>query len=252
MNKLSLTLVGLALAAFSASAQDAGSVLDYSAWDDFNKVEFFQNDHHVETSLSFALPMQFGTSILTDVNYQGEWRAAEVTCPDFLQLETPRNFVYSLEMVSMRMRSGIAELSLGLRWTYMNFTFSDQTFTLRQELGRTYVPFPIALENPTYNYSKSKLFASYLGIPVRFSLHSGKAKFYAGASAELLMDGYTKYKHPKVRQPAPGLFNKFRATVEAGVSLYGVGLFVNYGFTPLFPERLSDARTLTFGLTLGL
>jgi len=252
MNKLSLTLVGLALAALSASAQDGGSVLDYSAWEDFNKVEFSRKDNHVETSLTFVLPMQFGTSVLTGVNYLGGWSEAERAYPDFLDLDTRKNFVYSLEMVSMRMRSGAAELSLGLRWTYMNFTFSDPSLTLRQTLDKTYVPFPIALESNAYNYAKSKLFASYLGIPVRFSLNYGKATFYAGASAELLMDHYTKYKRPKVRRPAPGLFNKFRATLEAGFSYGGVGLFVNYGLTPLFPERFSDARTLTFGLILGL
>ena len=74
---------------------------------------------------------------------------------------------------------------------------------------------------------------------------------FVGASAEYRVGGYTKYKNPKHRAPHSGIFSPFRATVEAGVSYKTLGLFVSYGLTPLFPEELSDARTLSFGIIFG-
>lgn len=252
MNKLTLTVVGLALAALSASAQENHVVIDYNSWDHFNKVEISKDDRRVETSVDFAFPMYFGTSVLRDVNYLNEWAVAEKSCPDFLDLDTRKNFVYALELASVHFRSRVVDLSLGLRWSFMNFTFSNPDFTLRRGADKVFYPYPIKLESASYDNTKSKLFASYLGIPVRLNLHYGKATVYAGASAELLLDAYTKYRQPKVRQTATGAFNDFRATVEAGVSFYNVGFFVNYGITPLFKGALSDAHTITFGLTLGL
>ena len=262
MNKLALTVAGLALVALPAFAQQDGDGFLSGSWDDFNKVEISSNDRHVETSVSFAFPMYFGTSVLTDVSYNGAWDAYEAAYPDFLDMDTRKNFVYALDMVSMHARVSAVDLSLGLRWTFMNFTFRDPAYTIRPAseadivsnliMGNKCVPTFIRSENPGYDYSKSKLFASYLGVPFRLSLNYGKATVYAGVSAELLMDSYTKYKRPKVREPIRGLFNDFRASLEAGFSVYNLGLFVNYGLTPLFRSEYSDAHTLTIGLTLGI
>lgn len=263
MNKLALTIAGLALAALPVSAQLDRDEIDFGSWDDFNKVEITGNDRHIETSVSFAFPMYFGTTVLTDLTYNNWWGTYEALYPDFMDLDTRKNFVYALDLVSMHARAGVVDLSLGLRWSFMNFTFRDPALTMRPASeasalisavvpGRTCVPSRINAEIDGYNYAKSKLFASYLGIPFRVSLNYGKATVYAGASAELLMDSYTKYKHPKVRQPIHGLFSDFRASVEAGFSVYNIGLFVNYGLTPVFRSEYSDARTLTVGLTLGI
>lgn len=258
MNKLALTLVGMAFAVLPAAAQDFDSDFSFGSWDDFNKVEISSNDKHVETSIKFAFPMYFGTSVLTDLTYNDTWGILEKVYPDFMDLNARKNFVYGLEMVSMHVRTGAVDLSLGLRWTFMNFTFRDSAYSLRPEMAlgsprasTQHVPYRIASEGP-YDGRKSKIFASYLGIPFRVSLNYGKATVYGGVSAELLMDSYTKYKHPKVREPINGLFNDFRASVEAGISLYNFGLFVNYGLTPLFKDQYSNAHTLTVGVTLGI
>ena len=87
----------------------------------------------------------------------------------------------------------------------------------------------------------------------RIGLKFGKAMVYAGASAEFLTEGYTKYKHPKYRQHIKSAFNPFRATVEGGFSYGNLGVFVMYGLTPLFSEAMyAQANTLTFGLIMGL
>ncbi len=258
MNKLALTLVGMAFAVLPAAAQDFDSDFSFGSWDDFNKVEISGDDKHVETSIKFAFPMYFGTSVLTDVTYNDAWGVYERQYPNFLAMDARKNFVYGIEMVSLHARTGAVDLSLGVRWTFMNFTFRDSAHSLRPEMAQgsprastQYVPYRIASEGP-YDGRKSKIFASYLGIPFRLSLNYGRATVYAGVSAELLMDSYTKYKYPKVRERMNGVFSDFRAAVEAGFSLSNFGLFVNYGVTPLFQREYSDAHTLTIGVTLGI
>lgn len=252
MNKIALTIAGLALGAISLSAQERRLEVDIPSLDDFNRVEISKSNGQVETSLSVAFPMYFGTTVLTDVNYKGAWALTELFDRDFLEMRPSKNFVYALDLAAMHIRSGAFDVSMGLRWTFMDFTFADPAYTLRRVGSKTFLPSDILGENPAYDYTKSKIHASYFGIPLRLSLNYDKAKIYAGASIELLTEGYSKYKHPKDRQNIREAFNDIRATLEAGFSWNRIGVFVMYGLTPLFPDSLSDARTLSFGLTLGM
>jgi len=247
MKKLFLTFAVLAMGTSAVSAQDRE--IDLESLNDFNKIELSHEGARVETDLKIAFPMYFGTSVLSNVSYKGDWALADQT--NFLNTRTAKNFVYGLELASMHVHYGALDMSLGLRWTFMDFTFSDPKVSMKR-VGNSYVPYLISLENPGYDFNKSKIHASYFGIPLRVGFNIGRATVYAGASAELLTNGYTKYKRPKTRTQAKDLFNPFRATVEGGFSWGNLGVFVMYGLTPLFPDSLSDARTVTFGLTLGI
>ena len=46
--------------------------------------------------------------------------------------------------------------------------------------------------------------------------------------------------------------NRYRASVEGGVSWHGFGLWVSYGLTPFFQPTENHAGTLSFGLVFGL
>ena len=245
-----LTLAVLAVSASAAFAQDRE--IDLDQLDDLNKIELSKDNARVETKLGLAFPMYFGTSVLSNINYKNEWAAAESAYPDFLDMRTAKNFVYGLQLASLNIRYNALEVSAGLRWTFMDFTFQDPSNTFR-EVAKVWVPMHIReAENMSYDFNKSKIHASYFGIPLRIGVNVGKAKIYAGGSVEILTNGYTKYKRPKDRQQAKGIFNPFRATVEGGFAWGGLGVFVMYGLTPLFPDSLSDARAITFGLTLGI
>lgn len=200
------------------------------------------NSDKVETNLRIAFPMYFGMSTLLNNN------------DSYLETILPQNFVYSLEMASMRIssRKSHIEGSLGVRWTFMDFSLRNKDITFREGLTGVYVPSPILLENLKYDGTKSKIHATYLGIPLRIAYKAGKGKVYAGASAEFLVKGYTKYRNPGYRETTNELFNRFRATAEAGFSYGLIGVFVSYGFTPLFPSDWSNARTISFSLTLGI
>ena len=252
MKKLWLIVAGMAFAAAPIFSQTRHYEVDFDAWDGFNRIEISQDNSHVETSVGVAFPMYFGTSVLSDISYNGEWGTAMADYPGFQDMRTSKNFFYALEMVALHVHAGHVEMTAGLRWTFMDFTFKNPAYTLRGVGSGPYMPASILSGEPTYNYDKSKIHATYFGIPVRVGLEWGRSTLYVGASAELLVNGYTKYKHPKERIKADAIFNDFRATLEAGFSWNNIGVFVMYGLTPLFPNSLSNARTVSFGLTLGL
>lgn len=254
MKKLFL-LLALSALCTGALAQD----LDL----DINQISLSREDAAVEAELEFALPMYFGWTALTGANYKGSWDYPGRE--DFLDTRTGKNFVYGLEMAAVHFSKpgGNWDVSLGLRWTFMDFTLRDSQVTFRKVLpypshadlsglATVYYPYPIKSETANYNGRKSKIHGSYIGIPLRITYKTGDARIFAGASAEYLLKGYSKYRSPKNRQDVTPMFNRFRATIEAGVSYSSLGIFVLYGLTPLFPAELSDARTLTIGLLLDL
>ena len=256
MKKLILAIAALA---FSCAAFAQDREIDLQDWDDFNKIELSKGRTRVESNLTFAFPMYFGWTTLTNINYKGTWSTSKL--PDFLNFDTGKNFVYGLELLGMDIRYGALGVNFGIRWTFMDFTFKNSDISMGQMTATNpadgtqysyYTPYVISKYIPNYDFKKSKIHASYFGIPVRLSLNFGKATVYAGGSVEFLTNGYAKYRAPKSKTQMKGLFNSFRATVEGGFSYGNLGMFVQYGLTPLFPASLSDARTLTFGILLGL
>lgn len=243
MKKIILAIAALALSC-AAFAQD--KEIKLKDWDDFNEIELSKGRTHVETKLSFAFPMYFGWTTLTNVNYKGAWT---IVNSNFLNFDMGKNFVYGLQLLGVNIRYGALGINLGARWTFMDFTFKNPEFTMVQ-VGNSFMPDIITTAG--YTRAKSKIHATYFGIPARLSLNFGHATVYAGASVEFLVNGYAKYRAPKSKTQMKDLFNSFRATVEGGFSYRNLGMFVQYGLTPLFPADLSDARTLTFGILLGL
>ncbi len=250
MKKFILTLAALVLGVASLPAQTNTTRLE--TFEEFNDIDLSREGSRIESKLSVAFPMYFGTSVLTNLDYKGAWADDERILPDFLDMQTAQNFVYGLEIAAVHIKSGTVDLSMGARWTFMDFTFTNPGITMRPELGGPYRPALISHERQDYDFTKSKIHANYFGIPLRVSYEFGKAAIFFGGSAEILVGGYTKYKEPKNRVKAQNIFNNFRATVEGGFSWGSFGLFVMYGLTPLFPDSLSDARTLSFGLIFGL
>jgi hypothetical protein len=259
MKKLLLTFAALVLST-AAFAQD----IDFEELGDLNKIEISKAGARVETELSFAFPMYFGWSTLTDVNAKGAWTSInDGNWPNVF--DTRKNFAYGLQLVDMRIRYNMLDVSLGLRWTFMDFTLANSLQTFRKigpegtviwldsgSSSDVWWPYPIQAECSNYDGRKSKIHATYFGIPLRVGLDFGSSEVYVGASVEMLTGGYTKYKRPKNRQNAKDLFNPVRATLEGGFTYGGLGIYVQYGLTPLFSPELSDAKTLTFGILLGM
>lgn len=246
MRKLLTLLAGLALSAGLAFAQDRA--IDLEDLEEFNKFRFGSGSR-VEAKLEVAFPMYFGNTVLTNINYKGEW--APLKAMDFLDMNVRKSFVFGLEVASVHIKSagGPFEASLGARWTFMDYTFANSAISM-EKVGGICVPYYILAAG--YDGRKSKIHANYFGVPLRLALNYSRFTVYVGGSAEVLVGSYTKYKFPKTRQEITGLFNRFRATVEGGFSYGNLGLYVQYGLTPVFSEMLSDARSVTIGILLGL
>lgn len=251
MKKLCLLFVGLALAATSGFAQTRYYEFNYDSWDNLNKVEISRDGDHIETSLGFAFPMYFGWSTLTgaEANPGGPWARINSIYPGREYDQVGQNFVFELQLVDLRIRYDMLYLSAGLRWTFMDYAFSNPARTLAR-IDDAY--WPVVISDPAYDFKKSKIHASYFGVPVRVGVEVGKATVYAGGSIEMLTEGYTKYRRPKTSSNIKQVFNPIRATLEGGFSYANFGVFVQCGLTPFFDPEYSPARTLTFGLTLGL
>ena len=207
-----------------------------------------------ELRLRAVFPMYFGVSTLTGTDYQGLWASSPLG--GFLDTKLIQNFNYNLEMVGIRLYSrGLpVEATLGMRWTFMDFSLANTAITFEGIDGPTpsaYIPAPIITQG--YDGTKSKIHASYIGLPLRIAFKLGAdVKLFAGVAGEYLVKGYTKYRNPSSRTTTNALFSPFRGSVEGGISYAGWGLYASYGLTPLFQPDCSNARTLSFGLVLGL
>ena len=241
MKKIIATIA--AIAAFvAASAQN----FDYN-----NGIELKEGSR-VKTSLKVLFPMQFGMTTLLNTTYNSTAMKL-LESEEILKTSLPKSFFYSLELLGVNFSSenGPFEVNIGVRMSFLDLAFAkpDYTFT---ELGGTVIPSYIKLMSPEYDSNKSKVHGTYIGIPVRFIYNIDKVQLHLGASAEYLIKGYTKYKNPPTRNDLPNLFNSFRATVEGGITYGIIGLYANYGLTPVFNTELSNANTLTIGLSLLL
>ena len=125
MKKMLLLLAALTLSA-AAFAQDRE--IDLESLEDLNKIEIASGGK-VETDLNLAFPMYFGASALVGTNYKGEWTAVNNT--HFLDMRTAKNFVYGLQLADLRIRYNALDVSLGLRWTFMDFTFAVNIFCIK-------------------------------------------------------------------------------------------------------------------------
>ena len=168
----------------------------------------------VESKLRIVFPMHFGFSTLVNPTYNGSW--AGTSYGNFQETQFFRNFNYGIEPIGIRFYSKSS-------------------------------PFEFA-----YDGTKSKVHASYVGVPLRVFFKAGKAKLYAGVSGEYMFHGYTKYRAPKSTVTINEMFNRIRGSVEVGATYGIIGLFASYTFTPVFKTTMSDATAVSFGLTLGM
>lgn len=227
---------------------------DFSEFNEFGRRQY----NRVSTSFDLAFPMHFAWSTLLDRTYNGAWSAMKTVEGDFLGLDMGQSFLYSLDMCSYNFHFGVAgdfTLSLSLRWTLADFSLANTSYALMPAGGSDLLtPVSAAVRTPRYNGKKSKVHADYFGVPLVLKWKIDRIRVYAGATAEVLVRARGRYREPSVKYEIPGGngFNRFRSTLECGISYGGLGVFASYGLTPVFDPALSDAKSFTFGIVLGL
>ena len=142
--------------------------------------------------------------------------------------------------------TGIVDFRANLRYTYDNLFFKDPSTLVDSPAG------PVAVPIVSNDFKKSKLRFHTVSAPVGFSVNPGKMSIGALIAPGLVFEGTTKYKAPKTKGKISD-YNRFSLRLEGVVSYDGYGVYVNYGFQPLFEAGVygDNARLLTFGLVLG-
>ncbi len=199
----------------------------------------------VTTSLGIA-SIDLGFNTLPDVRYYGPWAGQG----DFLDIRAGKSIRFAWEPAAVEVsldRRGIVSLIGGLRLSADNYMFSEP-YTISRNQGGVLMP-----EKLDGYIKKSKLTATYIGIPVRLSFSvGGKLDITGYASADMLLNAHTKYKKPKVKDNIPGL-SPWRISAGGCLTFCNIGIYCDYSITPLFKEGTgADAHTVSIGLRFGI
>ena len=120
-------------------------------------------------------------------------------------------------------------LHLGLEAAGVRFSSRDSGLESDAGIRFTFINF----------FQPDKVSAPYVGIPVRAAYSFSRWwKVYAGVSGDILMGNSD--------------LNRWRASVEGGLSWHGIGLWASWGLTPFYKPANNQAGTVSFGIVIGL
>ena len=169
---------------------------------------------------------------------------------DFYDMNSARSNHFAIDafgVVVPLAPSGIVDFRANLRYTYDNLFFKDK-MTLVSGINGVPVATPLLGDG----IKKSKLRFHTVSLPVGFAVNPGKVSIGALIAPGLVFGASTKYKAPKTKGEV-SRYNQFSLRLEGVVSYDGYGVYVNYGFQPLFEAGIygDNARLLTIGAVFG-
>lgn len=147
-------------------------------------------------------------------------------------------------------------LSAGFDWTYIrlreNIDFKENTTPLDWDY----------IDRDEINYSKNRLTATYLRLPLTFELRSkhysglGRLRFAFGPEGGFLLKGTQRFKSDELgKQKFKDDYNftQFRYGAFARFGVGSFGIYAKYYFNDLFENSPNQAglQTMAFGLMLG-
>ena len=141
----------------------------------------------------------------------------------------------------------------GFDWTYIR---------LRNDIDFLENTTPLTWEQSPVDYSKNKLTATYLRIPLTFELRTrrysglGRLKFAFGPEAGFLLKGTQRFKSDELgRQKFKDDYNftQFRYGAFARFGVGSFGIYAKYYFNDLFENSPAQEglQTMAFGLMFG-
>jgi len=131
-------------------------------------------------------------------------------------------------------------LVTGLGISFSDYRFDQQITIEKNDDG---IIVPVSLEDLD-NFNKSKLTMSYLTAPLMLEwktplrMRASKLSVSGGIIGGLHLGSHTKYKYSGNKEKARGNFNltQFKCDLTGRISFGDLGVFVNYGLTPLFKD----------------
>ncbi|WP_262249978.1 PorT family protein [Parapedobacter soli] len=164
------------------------------------------------------------------------------------------NFGFDLLQAGYRFNDNFRTfLSAGFDWTYIR---------LRENIDFLENTSPLAWETSSIDYSKNKLTATYLRLPLTFELRSkhysgpGRLRFAFGPEGGFLLKGTQRFKSDELgKQKFKDDYNftQFRYGAFARFGVGSFGIYAKYYFNDLFENSPDQAglQTMAFGLMLG-
>lgn len=199
--------------------------------------------------------LDFGFNVLMNSTSQNAFPSSP-----FLKNDIARSQVWNLNIIEHKFKvvKEYVGITTGLGFSFMQVAF-DNNYVLGSKGDSTFAN----LDTIT-SYSKNKLRATYLTVPLLLEFNTSKNNevgFYLaaglvgglriGSSYKLI----SKVNGDKVRSVQKGNYNlnpfKLDATARLGYGTFGA--FISYSLLPLFESgsKVQDAYPLTAGLTLN-
>ncbi len=201
--------------------------------------------NRTKNKLNFDLigPFSFGWSTLTNNNYYGDWAGQG----NFLLQSNCFTFGMSFARIELALSKHL-EFDAGFRWSCTNYNFGTPVILVDDLRGKTMPLFP----TPEKMGYTGKMYLSYMGIPVGLSFKANNLTIGFNVSAEILLQGCSKWKEEKTEYNFSAL-NTFKSRAEFILGYHKVGGFISYDITPVFvPGSGNDCHLLTLGFMVAI
>ena len=198
--------------------------------------------------------IDFGFSILLDENRENNF-----SDHPYWNNDAAKSQVWNLNLFEHKFNFGTPYVGLttGLGFSFTSVAFKNN-YLIQSTADSVY-----AVMDTVHNYSKNKLKASYLTIPLMLEFNTSADEdksFYlaAGVIGGVRLTSKTKrqgeFDGKEFKEKVKGPFNLYPFKLDAAVRLGYAdwGVFANYSLLPLFDQgKTVDLYPLTFGLSLN-
>jgi hypothetical protein len=137
--------------------------------------------------------------------------------------------------------------TIARRFLYLKYGLGLEMFNYRYETNISYHKSPSYIYRDTVDFSKNKLYAGYISVPLMLNMNTAPGRkglsFSAGVSAGYLVGSRNKQiSNERGKQKIKGDFDleKFRLAYIGEVGLGPVRLFGSYSTTPLHDKGLKQ------------
>lgn len=217
-------------------------------------IDFEEEPRRSRKSEAHWAGLDFGFTVLLDENQDNTFEDNP-----YWRNDAAKSQVWNLNILEHKFNFGTPYVGLttglGFSWTSVAF---NNNYVIRSTADSVY-----AVMDTVNNYSKNKLKASYLTVPLMLEFNTSadeNRSFYlaAGVVGGVRLTSKTKrqgeFEGKEFKEKVKGTYNLNAFKVDAAVRFgYGDwGLFANYSLLPLFDQgKTVDMYPLSFGLSLN-
>ena len=229
--------------------------------DDFDTVDWGSDDpdrddygRKSKRSEAHWAGLDFGVLMMMDENFNNSFASTP-----YWDNDIARSHVINLNPLEYKLNFGtpIVGLTTGLGFSFTSVAFKDD-YLLMDNADSLY-----AVVDTVNSYSKNKLKATYLTVPLMLEFNTSRYNhknvyIAAGVVGGLRITSKVKrkgeYDGKRFKQKEKGTYglNSFKLDAAVRLGFGDVGVFANYSLLPLFDTKKTvEVYPLTFGLSMN-